>query len=117
MREVEFPVLGLQLLHGARQPTLQTQDLRKAIRNLRTLGILQGAEAETLLEGYDFWRRLEDLLQIRQIRQTHLLPEKGEDLSLLAGTMGLKNSGELERRVEGWRDRVRKVYQSILGGF
>ena len=117
LREVEFPVLGLQLLHGARQPTLQTQDLRKAIRNLRTLGILQGAEAETLLEGYDFWRRLEDLLQIRQIRQTHLLPEKGEDLSLLAGTMGLKNSGELERRVDGWRDRVRKVYESILGGF
>lgn len=116
LREVEFPVLGLQLLHGAKHPTLQTHNLRKAIRNLKTLGILQGGESETLLGGYDFWRKLEDLLQIRQIRQTHLLPESREDLSTLARAMGLKNSGELERRVEDWRVKVRKIYESILGG-
>ena len=68
LREVEFPVLGLQLLHGAAQPTLQTHDLRKAIRNLEILGILKEEEAETLRGGYDFWRRLEDFLQMRQIR-------------------------------------------------
>ena len=41
LREVEFPVLGLQLLHGATNPTLQTHDLRKASRNLKILGILK----------------------------------------------------------------------------
>ena len=116
LREVEFPVLGLQLLHGARQPILQTQDLRRAIRNLKNLGILQEGEATTLLEGYDFWRRLEDLLQIRQIRQTHLLPEGQEDLKSLAAAMSLSPAGALQREVEAWRKRVRKVYESILGG-
>ena len=58
LREVEFPVLGLQLLHGARQPTLQTYDLRKAIRNLEILRILSPEEAETLRGGYDFWAQV-----------------------------------------------------------
>jgi len=116
LREVEFPVLGLQLLHGARHPTLQTHDLRRAVRNLKNLGILEEGEASTLLGGYDFWRRLEDLLQMRQIRQTHLLPEPKEELSQLAQAMELKDAGDLEKTVGVWRDRVRKVYESILGG-
>jgi len=51
LREVEFPVLGLQLLHGATHPTLQTHDLRKAIRNLKILGILKAEEEQALLPG------------------------------------------------------------------
>jgi len=115
LREVEFPVLGLQLLHGAAQPTLQTNDLRKAIRNLEILGILQKGEAEVLRGGYDFWRRLEDFLQMRQIRQTHLLPETQPEMNALAKAMGMKGAGELEKAVEEWRDAVRKVYDSIFG--
>jgi [glutamine synthetase] adenylyltransferase / [glutamine synthetase]-adenylyl-L-tyrosine phosphorylase len=115
LREVEFPVLGLQLLHGARQPTLQTYDLRKAIRNLEILRILSPDEAETLRGGYDFWRRLEDFLQMRQIRQTHLLPNTAEEMDVLARAMGKGTGGDLEKEVEGWRLRVRKVYDSIFG--
>ena len=114
LREVEFPVLGLQLLHGATQPTLQTHDLRRAIQNLRTLGILQAEEAETLLGGYTFWRRLEDRLQIRQIRQTHLLPADEEARQAVAESMDLGSAGELDQRVEEWRVRVRGVYDSIF---
>ncbi|MDI9397539.1 MAG: hypothetical protein QM531_07060 [Candidatus Pacebacteria bacterium] len=115
LREVEFPVLGLQLLHGARQPTLQTYDLRKAIRNLEILRILSSEESETLRGGYDFWRRLEDFLQMRQIRQTHLLPDTAEEMDRLARAMGKGTGGDLEMEVEGWRLRVRKVYDSIFG--
>ncbi|NBS06916.1 MAG: hypothetical protein EBS69_05850 [Verrucomicrobia bacterium] len=115
LREVEFPVLGLQLLHGASQPTLQTHDLRKAIRNLEILGIIKQGEAEILRGGYDFWRRLEDFLQMRQLRQTHLLPENPEDMDLLAQALGQGTGKELEKMVEGWRGRVRHVYDSILG--
>ncbi len=115
LREVEFPVLGLQLLHGARQPTLQTNDLRKAIRNLEILRILSVEEAETLRSGYDFWRRLEDFLQMRQIRQTHLLPDSVEEMDQLARAMGKGTGGDLQQEIEGWRTRVRKVYDSILG--
>ena len=114
LREVEFPVLGLQLLHGATQPTLQTHDLRKAIRNLKTLGILQSHEAETLLGGYDFWRRLEDRLQMRNIRQTHLLPTEEGELRAVAASLDFSSSGELEKCVADWRDRVRKVYDSFF---
>lgn len=116
LREVEFPVLGLQLLHGAAQPTLQTHDLRKAIRNLKILGILKPEEEETLLGGYDFWRRLEDFLQMRLIRQTHLLPAEPADMDSVGRALGKKSGAELEREVGEWRERVRKVYDSILGG-
>ncbi|MEY5063356.1 MAG: Bifunctional glutamine synthetase adenylyltransferase/adenylyl-removing enzyme, partial [Verrucomicrobiota bacterium] len=115
LREVEFPVLGLQLLHGAVQPTLQTHDLRKAIRNLKILGILKPEEEETLLGGYNFWRRLEDFLQMRQIRQTHLLPADSAEMDTLARALGKKSGSELAREVEDWRIRVRRVYDSIFG--
>jgi len=115
LREVEFPVLGLQLLHGAVQPTLQTHDLRKAIRNLQTLGILKPEEEQTLLGGYDFWRRLEDFLQMRNIRQTHLLPADSGETDSLAQALGRKSGSELVQEVEGWRERVRRVYDSIFG--
>jgi len=115
LREVEFPVLGLQLLHGATQPTLQTHDLRKAIRNLKILGILKSEEETVLLGGYDYWRRLEDFLQMRQIRQTHLLPAESAEMDLLARALGKKTGGDLEKEVESWRGKVRAVYDSIFG--
>ena len=115
LREVEFPVLGLQLLHGATQPTLQTHDLRKAIRNLKILGILKAEEEQVLLGGYDFWRRLEDFLQMRQIRQTHLLPPDPVEVDSVARALGKKSGDELIREVEAWRGRVRGVYDSIFG--
>ena len=116
LREVEFPVLGLQLLHGATQPTLQTHDLRKAIRNLKSLGLLKAEEAEVLGGGYDFWRRLEDRLQMRNIRQTHLLPTDQKELELLAESLDFSSASGLEKSVEEWRNRVRKVYDSIFNG-
>jgi len=115
LREVEFPVLGLQLLHGAAQPTLQTHDLRKAIRNLKILGILKPEEEQVLLGGYDFWRRLEDFLQMRQIRQTHLLPADPGEMDRLARALGRKSGEQLAEEVEVWRGRVRGVYESIFG--
>ncbi len=115
LREVEFPVLGLQLLHGAAQPTLQTHDLRKAIRNLKILGILKAEEEQVLLGGYDFWRRLEDFLQMRQIRQSHLLPTEAEEMEALAQALARRSGMELVQEIGEWRDRVRQVYDSIFG--
>ncbi|MFM8654415.1 MAG: hypothetical protein ACKODZ_06775, partial [Verrucomicrobiota bacterium] len=103
------------LLHGATQPTLQTHDLRKAIRNLKILGILQAEEEQVLLGGYDFWRRLEDFLQMRQIRQTHLLPSDSGELDSVARALGMKSGSDLEKEVELWRGKVRAVYHAILG--
>lgn len=115
LREVEFPVLGLQLLHGASQPTLQTHDLRKAIRNLKILGILKAEEESLLLGGYDFWRRLEDFLQMRQIRQTHLLPADPAEVESLAQALGRTSGSALLQEVETWRKKIRGVYDSIFG--
>ncbi|MFM8654683.1 MAG: hypothetical protein ACKODZ_08160, partial [Verrucomicrobiota bacterium] len=93
----------------------QAPDLRKAIRNLKILGILKAEEEQVLLGGYDFWRRLEDFLQMRQIRQTHLIPSESGDLDLVARALGRESGSVLEKEVELWRGKVRAVYHSIFG--
>ena len=64
MVDVEFAVQYLLLKHGCRYPELRTTSTIVALKEIHTLGLLAGNDAETLLNGYKFLRKLENRLRI-----------------------------------------------------
>ncbi|PYI81715.1 MAG: hypothetical protein DMF05_01965, partial [Verrucomicrobia bacterium] len=75
IRDIEFIVQTLQLIHGARNPFLQEPSMLKALRALRELDLLPHDEVLALDNAYRFLRRVEHRLQIEAEQQTHTVPD------------------------------------------
>jgi glutamate-ammonia-ligase adenylyltransferase len=75
IRENEFLVQALQLLHGGRKPELQVTSHEGAVRALAAAQVLPAAEAEAILADYWLLRERENRVQMVDERQTQDLPE------------------------------------------
>lgn len=75
IREIEFIIQSLQLLHGGRNVALRVQPSMQAIDLLEQAGILSPEDRAELKQAYRFWRRVEHAIQARRGEQTHRLPE------------------------------------------
>ncbi len=74
IREIEFIIQSMQLLHGGRDTSLQRKNGQDALDALVAAGIIENSLSETLTESYQFWRRIEHAVQARNGEQTHRLP-------------------------------------------
>jgi [glutamine synthetase] adenylyltransferase / [glutamine synthetase]-adenylyl-L-tyrosine phosphorylase len=88
IRDIEFVIQFLQLLNGANVPELQTSNTLEAIVQLETTGCLSNLERTLLEENYSFLRKIEHRLQIMFDLQTHLLPDKPDEVRKLALRLG-----------------------------
>ena len=88
IREVEFLVQGLQLLHGGKNPWVREANTLRALHRLGGQGLVADADYEVLVRAYTFLRNLEHRLQILHDRQTHTLPDEPRELTRLARRMG-----------------------------
>ncbi|MFI5340205.1 MAG: bifunctional [glutamate--ammonia ligase]-adenylyl-L-tyrosine phosphorylase/[glutamate--ammonia-ligase] adenylyltransferase [Candidatus Methylomirabilales bacterium] len=88
IREVEFLVQGLQLLHGGKNPWVREANTLRALHRLVGQGLMADADYEVMVRAYIFLRKLEHRLQILHDRQTHTLPESPRELAILARRMG-----------------------------
>jgi len=75
IREIEFFIQSLQLLHGGRQLQLRQHEGQLALEALHDSGLIEKGMVEQLFESYRFWRKIEHALQARRGEQTHRLPE------------------------------------------
>ncbi|MBM3335275.1 hypothetical protein FJY63_11495, partial [Candidatus Sumerlaeota bacterium] len=120
IREVEFIVASLQILHGEDQTQLRKRSTLEAIESLAAAGLLGAAEAETLARAYRLFRRIEHALQCMAWRQTHLLPSDAHALACLAARCGVRASTpteateqfEAERRQLA--DHVRALFEELF---
>ncbi len=116
IRDIEFLVQGLQLIHGPDMPELIEGNTLTALDLLSDAGFLPQEVVEESKEDYTFLRRTEHYLQLLEDRQVHRLPkDMGELAALAKRMMGTEGSpekfiGEIQRRIE----RVRGVYTSFL---
>src|SRR5213594_459254 len=116
IRDIEFIVQTLQLIHGARHPFLQEQNMLKALRALRELDLLPGNEVLTLDQTYRFLRRLEHRLQIEAEQQTHVLPRDAEALRRLALSLRFSSSEGFTAALHERMRAVRPIFQRIVSG-
>lgn len=118
--DVEFVVQYLQLLHGRTFPDIRSPNTLVALKGMKACAIVTEQDAATLLDGYKFLRRLENMLRIIHDYSMNDLGGPVAYLNKLARRLGydpkLKMPGNaLMQDYEKITCAVRGVYQGILG--
>jgi [glutamine synthetase] adenylyltransferase / [glutamine synthetase]-adenylyl-L-tyrosine phosphorylase len=88
LRDIEFAVQLLQLVHGRVDDSLRTPGTLPALRALVAGGYVGRRDGETLLRGYRFLRYVEHRLQLQALRRTHTVPTDPAALRWLAHALG-----------------------------
>ena len=120
IRDVEFIVQTLQLLHVAEHPELLESNTIASLQRLRALDLLQDDDGRFLEEAYVFLRDIEHKLQMVHELQTHTLPVSPSELTKCAIRLGYVNqppSSAATRflaRYESVRARVQGIYERVL---
>jgi len=84
IREIEFIVQALQLIHAGKDPHVRERSTLPALDRLVEGKYLAATDRDVLRDAYRFLRQVEHKLQILQDRQTHTLPSDDAGLRALA---------------------------------
>lgn len=103
IRDIEFSVQLLQLVHGGADQALRVPATLAALQQLSARGYVDEVEAATLDRAYRFLRRVEHRLQLVQERQTHTVPEDRQRRRRIARSLGYR--GDPERGATDHFDR------------
>ncbi|BDG08361.1 bifunctional [glutamate--ammonia ligase]-adenylyl-L-tyrosine phosphorylase/[glutamate--ammonia-ligase] adenylyltransferase [Anaeromyxobacter paludicola] len=116
IREAEFFVSALQLVHGGRPggERLRERAVLPAADRLLYAGVLQARDRDALADAYLFLRRAEHRVQMIEGAQVHRLPE-GEERRLVARAMGFPSVAAFEEALGLHRDRVAALFAGLLG--
>ena len=79
LRDVEFAVQLLQLVHGRNDESLQVPSTVDALAALGAGGYVGRDDAANLTASYEFLRLLEHRLQLQRLKRTHMLPEADDE--------------------------------------
>ncbi len=90
LRDVEFAVQLLQLVHGRADSSLQVRATLPALAALRDGGFVGRDDALSLADAYEFLRAAEHRLQLFKLRRTHLVPDDPAALLRLARSLGFR---------------------------
>ena len=98
IRDVEFAVQLLQLVHGGADPELRTPNTLDALEELADAGYVARHDAEQLATAYRFLREVEHRLQLRDERQVHAVPAEPAERERLARSMGMHATTQADAR-------------------
>ncbi|MFD9724333.1 bifunctional [glutamine synthetase] adenylyltransferase/[glutamine synthetase]-adenylyl-L-tyrosine phosphorylase [Streptomyces sp. NPDC059072] len=116
LRDVEFAVQLLQLVHGRHDATLHSGTTLDALHALAAGGYVGRADAAQLHDAYRFLRAMEHRIQLYRLRRTHLVPEDEDDLRRLGRSLGLRTEPVAELN-KAWRRHasvVRRLHEKLF---
>ncbi|MEZ5115447.1 MAG: bifunctional [glutamine synthetase] adenylyltransferase/[glutamine synthetase]-adenylyl-L-tyrosine phosphorylase [Candidatus Nanopelagicales bacterium] len=108
LRDVEFSVQLLQLVHGRSDVLLRSPTTLPALEALATWGYVGREDASTLGAAYRFLRTLEHRIQLQRLRRSHLVPDDEADMRRLGRSLGFRTDPVGELTAE-WRRHAREV--------
>ena len=116
LRDIEFSVQLLQLVHGRADDTLRSRNTLDALAALSAGGFVGREAAANLAEAYRLLRTLEHRIQLHRLRRTHVMPSSEKDLRRLGRALGYRlDAGE--EVVQVWRGvqrEVRRLHEQIF---
>jgi glutamate-ammonia-ligase adenylyltransferase len=121
LRDVEFAVQLLQLVHGRGDNSLRLSATVDALVALGARGYVGRTDAADLGESYRFLRSVEHRLQLRRLRRTHLFPAEQDKVELrwLARSIGVRPRGRdagdvLFVEFRRHANRVRRLHEKLF---
>jgi len=108
LRDVEFAVQLLQLVHGRTDVSVRTPTTLSALSDLTAGGYIGREDGRTMHEAYSFLRSFEHRIQLYQLRRTHVVPEEEAALRRLGRSLGHLRS-PLEALEKDWRHHRREA--------
>ncbi len=114
IREIEFIIQSLQVLHAGRLPFLQISQTLPCLEKLEQYHLLAGDEMVPLAAAYRFLRDVEHRLQMENNLQTHTLPADPQAQLRLARLMDFKSWKKFESALRTHTRNVRRIYDTLL---
>lgn len=116
LRDIEFSVQLLQLVHGRSDVLIRSSNTIDALRALAMWGYVGREEASQLEHSYRFLRTLEHRIQLRHLRRTHIMPQDPDELRVIARSMGI-TSNPIDTLISQWgsnRTEVRRIHEKLF---
>jgi len=118
LRDVEFAVQLLQLVHGRSDDTVRSGTTLLALDQLAAGGYVGREDARHLSEAYRWLRTVEHRLQLHRLRRTHLLPAADDDVGTtrLARACGYRIEAvqTFRRERAGYVREVRRLHEKLF---
>ncbi len=114
LRDVEFTIQLLQLVHGRADETLRIAPTLSALAALRKGGYVGRDEADRMDRAYRQLRVWEHRVQMAKMRRTHLLPDDDEGLRVLARATGFPTGDALLAEWHAIRRDVRSMHLEMF---
>ncbi|RQP10909.1 MAG: bifunctional [glutamine synthetase] adenylyltransferase/[glutamine synthetase]-adenylyl-L-tyrosine phosphorylase [Microbacteriaceae bacterium] len=109
LRDVEFTIQLLQLVHGQADPEIRQRSTLDALDALAERGYIGRVEAAGFARDYRFLRLVEHRLQLTRLRRTHLMPRGESEQRAIA--RGSRLATTADGLIEAWRE----VQQEVRG--
>ncbi|HEY3507013.1 MAG TPA: bifunctional [glutamine synthetase] adenylyltransferase/[glutamine synthetase]-adenylyl-L-tyrosine phosphorylase [Actinocatenispora sp.] len=120
LRDIEFAVQLLQLVHGRSDPELRDANTLAALAALTAGGYVGRTDGEELAASYRFLRTIEHRLQLQRLRRTHRIPDDESGLRWLAHALGYRAEGDrttVQAFLRDWSrlaHHVRRLHEKLL---
>ena len=116
LRDVEFAVQLLQLVHGRYDPSLRSPNTLVALSELIAGGYVGRSDGAGMAESYRFLRTVEHRIQLGRLRRTHLMPTDQQTLRTIGRSIGLRTdpTTELVDATKRHRRDVRRLHEKLF---
>jgi glutamate-ammonia-ligase adenylyltransferase len=119
IRDIEFAVQLLQLVHGRADAALRSPNTLAALAELASAGFVADRDADELADAYRFLRTVEHRLQLVDEQQVHRIPEDAAAREHLARVMGYRDAPaasaveQFERALIAHQATVRSIHERL----
>lgn len=114
IRDIEFVVQSLQLIHGQRVPHIRAANTLDALVRLADFDLIHADEYRCLTDGYLFLRTIEHSLQLLHNRQEHSLPSDPHELTALARRLDFRDGDHLLVHYGQHCRAIRAIYEKYV---
>ena len=116
LRDVEFAVQLLQMVHGRTDEAVRPPTTLSALARLTDRGYVGREDGRSLHDAYAFLRTLEHRIQLQGLRRTHVMPEDEPSLRRLGRSLGYTKEPvrELDQQWHFHQREVRRLHQKLF---